>query len=89
MIVGNKSDLRPEQRGVTQKDGAKLAEDLKCGFIETSASHNENIAKAFEGVIEQIELHDRAAENQALGSPSGGMGNGSGGSSSTPKCIVM
>jgi Ras family protein len=28
MIVGNKSDLRPEQRQVSLADGKKLAEEL-------------------------------------------------------------
>ena len=54
-IVGNKYDLRPEQRQVTLADGKKLAEELGCGFTEASARYNENVGKAFEGMIAEIE----------------------------------
>ena len=55
MIVGNKSDLRPEQRQVKAEDGKKLAEELQCGWVEASARYNENVAKAFEGMVAEIE----------------------------------
>lgn len=55
MIVGNKSDLRPEQRQVKPEDGKKLAEELHCGWTEASAKYKENIVKAFEGMIGEIE----------------------------------
>ncbi|KAF4547998.1 putative GTP-binding protein rhb1 [Elsinoe fawcettii] len=55
MIVGNKSDLRPEQRQVQTADAKKVAQELGCGFIETSAKFKENIEKAFEGMIAEIE----------------------------------
>lgn len=51
MLVGNKSDLRPEQRQITAADGKKLADELECGFVEASARYNENVAKAFEGML--------------------------------------
>ncbi|KAI0873586.1 rheb small monomeric GTPase RhbA [Hypoxylon argillaceum] len=55
VIVGNKSDLRPEQRQVSQEDGRKLAEKFNCAWTEASARYNENVAKAFELLISQIE----------------------------------
>lgn len=55
VIVGNKSDLRPEQRQVSQDDGKKLAEKFGCGWTEASARYNENIGKAFELLVAQIE----------------------------------
>lgn len=55
MVVGNKSDLRPEQRQVKPEDGRRLADELKCGWTEASAKFKENINKAFEGVIAEIE----------------------------------
>lgn len=55
VIVGNKSDLRPEQRQVTTQDGQALANDLKCGYIEASARYDENVAQAFELMIARIE----------------------------------
>ncbi|KAM0719366.1 hypothetical protein Q7P37_005271 [Cladosporium fusiforme] len=72
-IVGNKSDLRPEQRQVTLADGKKLAEELDCGFTEASARYNENVGKAFEGMIAEIE------KGQEAGQPKEG----------NTKCMVM
>lgn len=54
-MVGNKSDLRPEQRQVTVEQGKKLADDFKCAHTEASARYNENVSKAFELMIGQIE----------------------------------
>ena len=54
-IVGNKSDLRPEQRQVTSEEGKALADKYKCAWTEASARYNENVAKAFELLIGQIE----------------------------------
>lgn len=53
--MGNKSDLRPEQRQVSVEQGKKLSTDLKCVFIEASARYNENVSKAFELMIGEIE----------------------------------
>lgn len=55
VIVGNKSDLRPEQRQVTAEDGKALAEKYQCAWTEASARYNENVTKAFELMIGQIE----------------------------------
>lgn len=62
MIVGNKSDLRPEQRQVSAADGKKLADELGCGFVEASARYNENVAKAFEGMLGEIEKGQEAGQ---------------------------
>jgi GTPase SAR1 family protein len=66
VIVGNKSDLRPEQRQVTPEDGKALAQEFKCGWTEASARYNENVEKAFQTLIEQIET------SQNPGEPTGG-----------------
>jgi Ras family protein len=55
VIVGNKSDLRPEQRQVSAEEGKRVAEKLQCGWTEASARYNENVSKAFEILIGQIE----------------------------------
>jgi len=55
VVVGNKSDLRPEQRQVTAEDGKKLADNFQCAFTEASARYDENVVKAFELMIGQIE----------------------------------
>lgn len=62
MIVANKSDLRPEQRQVHLADGKKLAEELGCGFVEASARYNENVGKAFEGMVGEIEKGQEAGQ---------------------------
>ncbi|KAF7862832.1 uncharacterized protein EAF02_010381 [Botrytis sinoallii] len=61
-IVGNKSDLRPEQRQVTAEQGKALAEKIKCAFTEASARYNENVTKGFELMIEQIEKGENPNE---------------------------
>ncbi|KAI9646942.1 GTP-binding protein [Ciborinia camelliae] len=61
-IVGNKSDLRPEQRQVTAEQGKALAEKFKCAFTEASARYNENVTKGFELMIEQIEKGENPNE---------------------------
>ena len=55
VIVGNKSDLRPEQRQVTVDQGKKMASNFKCAYTEASARYNENVSKAFELMIGEIE----------------------------------
>lgn len=55
VIVGNKSDLRPEQRQVSAEEGKRVSEKLQCGWTEASARYNENVSKAFELLIGQIE----------------------------------
>jgi Ras homolog enriched in brain len=55
MIVGNKCDIRPQLRQITSAQGEQLGNNLKSGWIETSARNNENVAKAFEMMIAEIE----------------------------------
>jgi Ras family protein len=62
VIVGNKSDLRPEQRQVTPEDGKKLADKIQCGWTEASARYNENVGRAFELLIAQIEKSQNPGE---------------------------
>ena len=55
VLVGNKNDLRREQRQVSEEQGRLLANTYKCAWIEASARFNENISKAFELLIMEIE----------------------------------
>lgn len=64
MLVGNKSDLKPELRQVTLAQGKALAEELGCGFAETTAKYNENVAKAFEGMVGEIERAQEATQSK-------------------------
>ncbi|KAK3903336.1 small GTPase superfamily [Staphylotrichum tortipilum] len=65
-MVGNKCDLRPEQRQVTAEEGRAVAEKYKCAWTEASARYNENVAKAFELLIGEVE------KSQNPGEPSDG-----------------
>jgi Ras family protein len=62
VIVGNKSDLRPEQRQVTPEDGKALAEEFKCAWTEASARYNENVLKAFELMVAEVERSQNPSE---------------------------
>ena len=62
MIVGNKSDLKAEQRQVSFDDGAQLAYEFKCGFTEASARLNIDVAKAFELMIAEVERSQNPSE---------------------------
>jgi len=66
VIVGNKSDLRPEQRQVSAEDGKRLADKFSAAWTEASARYNENVTKAFELIIQQIE------KSQNPNEPTGG-----------------
>jgi GTPase SAR1 family protein len=62
VVVGNKSDLRPEQRQVSTEDGKKLAEQYGCAWTEASARFNENVSRAFELLIAQIEKTENPSQ---------------------------
>ncbi|MCJ1354374.1 MAG: GTP-binding protein [Icmadophila ericetorum] len=66
VIVGNKSDLKTEQRQVPTEEGRKLAEEFNCAFTEASARMNENVSKAFELMIGEVE------KSQNPNEPTGG-----------------
>ncbi|KZF22378.1 rheb small monomeric GTPase-like protein RhbA [Xylona heveae TC161] len=66
VMVGNKSDLRPEQRQVTLEAGKALAAEINCGFTEASARYNEHVSKAFELMIAEVE------KSQNPSQPAGG-----------------
>lgn len=66
VIVGNKSDLKPEQRQVTLDEGRQLAEEVNCAFTEASAFLDFNVSKAFDLMIGEIE------KSQNPSQPTGG-----------------
>lgn len=67
VIVGNKSDLRPEQRQVSPEEGKKLSEKFQCGWTEASARYNENVGRAFELLVAQIEKSQNPGEAPTKG----------------------
>ena len=66
VIVGNKSDLKADQRHVQTEEGKRLAEEFSCSFTEASARLNDNVGKAFEQMITEME------KSQNPGEPTGG-----------------
>ena len=58
ILLGNKTDLE-ERREVQQEEGIALALSHNYKFKETSALKNENVADAFEALIElwNVEYH--------------------------------
>lgn len=67
VLVGNKSDLRPEQRQVSPEEGKALAVECKCAWTETSAKYSENVNKAFELMIQEVEKTQAPTEAQTGG----------------------
>ena len=66
-IVGNKCDLRPEQRQVTPEEGKALGDRYNCAWTEASARYGENVSKAFELLIGEIEKSQNPNEPAAGG----------------------
>ncbi|VUC20899.1 unnamed protein product [Clonostachys rosea] len=53
ILVGNKCDLSSNMRAVSPEEGADLARELGCGFIETSAKDNVNVEQTFINLIRE------------------------------------
>jgi len=65
VIVGNKIDLGDGKRQVTTAEGEKLAAQLKCRFVETSAKTNTNVEQAFLEVVRRVMERKKAnADNK-------------------------
>ena len=67
VIVGNKNDLRPDQRQVSIEEGQRLAEEFKCSFTEASARMDTNVALAFERMVVEIEKTSDPSSETATG----------------------
>ena len=57
ILLGNKTDLPDRQ--VKIEDGIELAINEKYGFVETSCVTNDNVAGAFESLIEMWNIENR------------------------------
>lgn len=67
MLVGNKCD-RVTEREVSTQEGAALARELGCEFVEASAKNCVNVEKAFYDVVRQLR---RQRHQTTAKSPSG------------------
>ena len=62
MLVGNKCD-RTQKRQVSKADGAALARQYGCEFIETSAKTTQNVERLFINLVRSLrEAKDRKQE---------------------------
>ncbi len=61
IIVGNKTDMA-NQRVVSHQEGEALAKEFKCAWIECSALTADNVTKAFELLIIEIEKLNEPTE---------------------------
>ncbi|KAK5659986.1 hypothetical protein OQA88_13452 [Cercophora sp. LCS_1] len=55
VLVGNHSDVRPQDRQITPEEGKALSETLHCPWIEISSRYGENVEKAFKLLLLEIE----------------------------------
>ena len=53
-IIGNKSDMPPEDRQVTKEEGEELAKSKGYQFAETSAMKNINLTDSMTNLIKKI-----------------------------------
>ena len=54
-LVGNKIDVKEEDRCVKTEDGKKIAEEFNLPFFESSAKIGININEIFEQIVEKID----------------------------------
>jgi hypothetical protein len=52
---------------VKPEEGKALAEEWNCAWTEASARHNENVGKAFELVIGEVEKHNAPPAEEKKG----------------------
>lgn len=67
VVVGNKSDLKAEQRQVSAEEGRKIGEEFNCGWTEASARLDVNVARAFELMIAEVERSQNPAQSTGDG----------------------
>ncbi|KAK1232588.1 hypothetical protein PQX77_004256 [Marasmius sp. AFHP31] len=66
MLVGNKCD-KTYEREVSKEEGAALARQFGCEFIETSAKTAQNVERLFTNLVRAL----RQTKNIEVGQPSG------------------
>ncbi|KAH0848581.1 Ras-like protein [Fonsecaea pedrosoi CBS 271.37] len=76
ILVGNKCDLESE-RVVSKEEGAQLARQFGCKFIETSAKSRINVDNAFYDLVREIRRYNREMSGYPGGAPGlGSLGPG-------------
>lgn len=65
ILLGNKTDLE-EKREVSQQDAINLSIEQEYSFKETSCSKNENVADAFETIIEMWNINNKKKNQKQI-----------------------
>ena len=65
MLVGNKCDKHYE-REVSKEEGAAMARDFGCRFLETSAKTAVNVEKLFTDLVRMLRSGKESTENPPL-----------------------
>ncbi|KAJ9613598.1 RAS1 protein [Cladophialophora chaetospira] len=96
ILVGNKCDLEGE-RAVSREEGAQLARQFGCKFIETSAKSRINVDNAFYDLVREIRRYNKEMSGYSGGGPALGshpgqkleMDNHSESAGCCSRCVVM
>jgi GTPase KRas protein len=83
MLVGNKCD-KTYEREVSKEEGAALARQFGCEFIETSAKTAQNVERLFTNLVRAL----RQTRNIDVGPPTGGPARPPK-EKKGPKCIIL
>ncbi|EOR01952.1 hypothetical protein E3P92_02254 [Wallemia ichthyophaga] len=54
VVIGQKSDI-VQQRVVEREEAEQMSKELNASYVEVSAAANENVSKAFESMLAEIE----------------------------------
>ena len=63
VLVGNKCDLPPEKRKITEIEGKEKADEFKIPFFESSCKEGINIKEVFHKLIEEITTKSSWSQN--------------------------
>ena len=63
VLVGNKCDLPPEKRKITEIEGKEKADEFKLPFFESSCKEGINIKEVFHKLIEEITTKSSWSQN--------------------------
>ena len=78
LLVGNKCDLPPSKRVITEEMGREFAESLGIEFLETSAKNASNVEEAFGSMAQQIMARSASQPEAAAAGASSGVSLGGG-----------
>ncbi|KAF8350232.1 ras family-domain-containing protein [Amanita rubescens] len=88
MLVGNKCD-KVQEREVTREEGAALARQFGCEFIETSAKTSQNVERVFTNLVRALRQTKSIEPGQSTSTKSTSSKSSEKGFTIKGKCVVM